>query len=93
QQSLHYRGEWDLLGELHYDINASASVFAKLSHTARLPSLYEVTISNEVFSYNPYNPLDPEVSFNQEYGVSLDGRAWLQELGLAQTRRAAMTVS
>ncbi|WBA15527.1 TonB-dependent receptor plug domain-containing protein [Salinivibrio proteolyticus] len=93
QQSLHYRGEWDLLGELHYDINASASVFAKLSRTARLPSLYEVTISNEVFSYNPYNPLDPEVSFNQEYGVSLDGRSWLQERGLAQTRRAAMTVS
>lgn len=72
QQSLNYREKLDVLGELSYALTPSTQLFLKSSRTYRMPSLYETTISNEVFSYNPFNPIKPEQSFNNEVGIQFN---------------------
>lgn len=69
KQHLDYKEKVDLLSELTYQLTPTTQLFLKSSRTYRMPSLYETTLSNEVFSYNPFNPLKPEQSFNNEVGV------------------------
>ncbi|WP_114763585.1 TonB-dependent receptor domain-containing protein [Vibrio cholerae] len=69
KQQLDYKEKLDLLSEFTYALTPSTQLFLKSSRTYRMPSLYETTLSNEVFSYNPYNPIKPEQAWNNEVGV------------------------
>lgn len=68
-ESLNYRPKLDMLSELNYHLTPATALFFKASRTYRMPSLYESTVSNEVFSYNPYNRLSPEISLQREIGL------------------------
>ncbi len=68
--SVRYGTRVDAFSELGYALSDSTRLFAKASRSYRMPSLYETTVSNEPFSYDPERPLSPEVSFQYELGGS-----------------------
>lgn len=69
---LKYSPKFDLTSELTYHFNKNVSVFGKSSRAYRMPSLYESTVSNEVFSYDPRFNISPEESIQNEIGLKFN---------------------
>ncbi len=59
-QSLNFKPKTDLTLAASYPLLADTQLQLKLSNAYRMPSLYESTVSNEVFSYSPDYPIAPE---------------------------------
>ncbi|MDQ9092113.1 TonB-dependent receptor [Pseudoalteromonas haloplanktis] len=59
----------DFTAQLYYQLLSNTTLKAKYSHAYRMPSVYETTVSNEVFSYSPYYPVAPEQTNSFEVGV------------------------
>lgn len=66
---LKYSPKTDIYGEIRYHLNDESSIFYRLSQAYRMPSLYETTVSSEVFSYDPRHPLKPEKAIQNEIGL------------------------
>lgn len=71
---LKYSPKTDLSGEVKYHLNDELSIFYRLSQAYRMPSLYESTVSSEVFSYDPRHPLKPEKAIQNEIGLEFKGK-------------------
>ncbi len=74
-----YNPKLDLSSLIKYNFNDSFYVFMKSSQAYRMPSLYETTVSNEVFSYDPNFPISPEKSIQNEFGFNLNTSALLDD--------------
>lgn len=63
-----YKGEFDWMGQLNYQIVNGIDVYTKLSSMYRSPSLFESSVSGQTFSYDPDLPLSSENSRIVEFG-------------------------
>jgi hemoglobin/transferrin/lactoferrin receptor protein len=68
-QRLDFKPKTDLTLLAGYQLFSQTRLFLKYSSAYRMPSLYESTVSNEVFSYSPDYPLSPEHSLSYEAGL------------------------
>lgn len=59
----------DLTFQASYLLSSNTVVSAKYSKAYRMPSLYEGTVSNEVFSYSPDYPISPEQTNSYEINL------------------------
>lgn len=69
---LKYSPKFDLTSEIKFHINENISLFGKSSRAYRMPSLYESTESNEVFSYDSRFNISPEEALQNEIGIDLN---------------------
>lgn len=76
-KSVKYQAKADLSAEISYALTPGTTLFVKAARNYRMPSLYETTVSNEIFSYNPADPIAPEVSLQKEVGVKIHRPALL----------------
>ncbi|WP_065979481.1 MULTISPECIES: TonB-dependent receptor plug domain-containing protein [Pseudoalteromonas] len=75
----HFDLKTDLTAQLHYHVLSNTVLKAKYSQAYRMPSLYEGTVSNEVFSYSPEHPIEPEKTNSYEIGLESTFAALLNE--------------
>lgn len=59
-ETLDFSPKTDITLKADYQVFSHTSVYAKYSNAYRMPSLYESTVSNEVFTYSPDYPVAEE---------------------------------
>jgi len=69
KENISYGPTYSYYSKLYYSPLSYLTIFANYSDTYRSPSMYESTVSSQVFSYNPEYPLVPEHTKITEVGI------------------------
>lgn len=64
-----FDGKIDWMAQLNYQFMNGIDIYGKLSNTYRSPSLFESTVSNQTFSYDPDLPIHSENARLAEFGL------------------------
>lgn len=62
----------DFFGEIRFHVTPDLDLYSKYSDTYREPSLFESSVSDQTYSYNPKYPIKPENARSFEVGIHLD---------------------